>query len=153
MNEWELANPELRPWNPTYLQLNQSLYDAEQVWKHARLNAAAVDETKDSESQDASIEKDKAKWRYDKVREGLTEWEQDRPGFKTWNIQHIQLKMLLGDVKNRWKEAQEVARLIDSIGKHRRPLLHTSYVVSVDGTASRNAVKMHCGCASMYLLR
>ncbi|KAG9403145.1 hypothetical protein AC1031_006693 [Aphanomyces cochlioides] len=120
MNEWELANPELRPWNPTYLQLNQSLYDAEQVWKHARLNAAAVDETKDSESQDASIEKDKAKWRYDKVREGLTEWEQDRPGFKTWNIQHIQLKMLLGDVKNRWKEAQEVARLIDSIGSKKK---------------------------------
>ncbi|CAK4178430.1 unnamed protein product [Aphanomyces euteiches] len=119
MNEWELANPEFKPWNPTYLQLNQSLYDAERVWKIARLKAAAVDETKD-----ASIEQDKAKWRYDKVRKGLTEWEQDHPGFKTWNIQHIQLKMLLGVVENRWKEAQEV----DSI-------------ISVDGTARRSAVE------------
>ncbi|CAK4518005.1 unnamed protein product [Aphanomyces euteiches] len=65
-------------------------------------------------SQDAIVEEQKAKWRYDKVHEGLTEWEQDHPSFKAWNVQHIQLQMLLSDVEDRWKKAQENARLSGS---------------------------------------
>ncbi|KAH9181698.1 hypothetical protein AeNC1_016326 [Aphanomyces euteiches] len=114
LNEWELANGEFKPWDPTYLRLNWSLHWAEVMWKHAKREAAVVDETKDSGSQDAIVEEQKAKWRYDKVHKGLTEWEQDHPGFKAWNVQHIQLQMLLSDVEDRWKKAQENARLVDS---------------------------------------
>ncbi|CAK4083645.1 unnamed protein product [Aphanomyces euteiches] len=46
LNEWELANSEFKPWDPTYLRLNWSLHWAEVMWKHAKREAAVVDETK-----------------------------------------------------------------------------------------------------------
>ncbi|KAH9182334.1 hypothetical protein AeNC1_015689 [Aphanomyces euteiches] len=71
------------------------------------------------ESQDAMIDIaewrfDKAEWRYNMVLKGCTKWDEEHPGYKTWNVQHIQLKMLLTDVENRWNEAQEEARSTES---------------------------------------
>ncbi|KAH9090271.1 hypothetical protein LEN26_018889 [Aphanomyces euteiches] len=133
LNEWESAKLQFKPWDSTYLQLNWSLFDAEVVWKRACRDATDVVEAKgklhrtlpciyesaDMESQDAMIDIaewrfDKAEWRYNMVLKGCTKWDEEHPGYKTWNVQHIQLKMLLTDVENRWNEAQEEARSTES---------------------------------------